>query len=359
MSVLWTALATLLVLLLATWLHLVFWVRRISLPMPYDLTLRVPTPDGSAFELRRILPSNPSDLPPVMLVHGIAINHRNLDMHPDVSLARALAASGRDTWLLTLRSGRADLTRKESLGVRFSAMAQHDVPLAVAEVLARTGAKHLDYVGFSMGGMLLYATLGRSLPEAQVRRAVILGSPARVAPIVPLGNLAIALPIWLMPAVPFRLIGRLFAFGSEWFRTPMHGLTMNLANMAPGLCRITMVDALSDVPFALAVEFGQWAYRDGLPRVGEVLALEGLENVRVPVHFFVGAGDKLGAPKAVRIAFDAWGRDTGARKHWTLLGKREGYSADYGHTDLAGGLQAPTEVFAPAIAFLANDSESA
>jgi len=359
MATLWAALATVLLLLLAAWLHTWLWVRRISLAMPYDLLVRIPTPDGSAFDLRRILPRKNSKLPPVLLVHGIAINHRNLDAHPDCSLARSLAASGRDTWLLTLRSGRADLTRKESRSVRFSAMAQYDIPLAVAEVLARTAAEQLDYVGFSMGGMLLYATLGRSLPEAQVRRAVILGSPARVAPIVPLGHLVLALPIWLMPAVPLRLIGRLFAFGSEWFRTPMHALTMNLANMAPGMCRITMVDAMSDVPFALAVEFGQWAYRDGVPRVGERPALQGLETVRVPVHFFVGGGDKLGAPKAVRLAFDAWGRDAGTQKHWTLLAKSEGFCADYGHTDIAAGRQAPSEVFAPVIAFLADESEAA
>ena len=339
-------------LLLAAWLHLAFWTRRLSVPMTYDLTVRVPTPDGSAFDLRRILPKTPSPLPPVLLVHGIAINHRNLDTHPNRSLARHLAAAGRDVWLLTLRSGRWDLSAKERATVRFTAMVEQDIPLAVQEILARTSAAQLDYVGFSMGGMLLYAALGRTLPEAQVRRAVIMGSPARVAALVPLGHLWMRLPLWLVPVVPLRLWSRLFAFGAEWFNTPMHTLTMNLGNTVPGMCRVTMVDAVADVPYSLAIEFGQWAYRDGLPRVGERLALDGLEKVKVPVLFFAGAADHLGAPRAVRIAFDAWGSESGAEKHWTLLGKQNGNCADYGHTDLACGKQAPREVFEPLTAFL-------
>ena len=55
-------------------------------------------PDGAPSGSREILP-------PVLLVHGVGANHRNNDLHPDFSLARHLAALGRDVWLLTLRSG--------------------------------------------------------------------------------------------------------------------------------------------------------------------------------------------------------------------------------------------------------------
>ena len=53
-------------------------------------------------------------------------------------------------------------------------MAEHDLPTAVAAILERTDAPQVDYVGFSMGGMLLYASLGHTLPAAQVRRVAIM-----------------------------------------------------------------------------------------------------------------------------------------------------------------------------------------
>ena len=340
---------------LATWAHLWFWTRRLTLAMDYAEMHRVATADGSAIELRRLPSLAPAELGqvPVLLVHGIAINHRNLDLHPDFSLARKLAAAGRDVWLLTLRSGRTDLGLRERRKVRFAAMTHHDVPLAVAEVLQRTGAQHLDYVGFSMGGMLLYAALGRTLPESQVRRAVILGSPGRVAPIVPLLGAGRVVPVGLLPGVPLRFLSRLAAFASEWFPTPLHAVTLNLRNSQPGLSRLTMVDAVVDVPGALAFDFLDWAYTDGVVRVGGKPILDGLAQVVVPVHFFAGVADRLGAPGAVRLAFDAWGSESGASKHFTLLGAQHGHGADYGHGDMAIGKRAMAEVFAPVEAFLA------
>ena len=104
---LWVAVAAL-VVIAASWLHYAYWVRRFTLEMPYELMERVKTPDGSAIEIRRLprLDGAPeSDAqrpgftqPPALLVHGIALNHRNNDMTEDISLGRALARSGRDVW---------------------------------------------------------------------------------------------------------------------------------------------------------------------------------------------------------------------------------------------------------------------
>lgn len=101
------------VLAVALWAHALFWRRRIAIALPYAETHRIATADKSAIELRRITQPVAQVLPPVLLVHGIAINHRNMDTHPDYSLARALAKTGRDVWLLTLRSGRSDLSAAE------------------------------------------------------------------------------------------------------------------------------------------------------------------------------------------------------------------------------------------------------
>jgi polyhydroxyalkanoate synthase subunit PhaC len=103
-------------LVLFTWAHLRYWVRCLTLPLEYVACEVLPTADGSRIELRRVPRATREGeaLPPVLLVHGIGANHRNNDLHPDASLARYLAALGRDVWLVTLRSGLAGLSRREA-----------------------------------------------------------------------------------------------------------------------------------------------------------------------------------------------------------------------------------------------------
>ncbi|MBI2395737.1 MAG: hypothetical protein HYV09_39595 [Deltaproteobacteria bacterium] len=69
---------------LLIWGHVRFWVGRLALPLTYSIHERVRCPDGVSIELRRVpipegVPKAP--LPPVLLVHGIAANHRNQDLH--------------------------------------------------------------------------------------------------------------------------------------------------------------------------------------------------------------------------------------------------------------------------------------
>src|SRR5687768_11595496 len=91
------------------WAHHAYWTRRLRVVTDYAELHRLATEDGSAIELRRLRSNAESELPPVVLVHGLATSHRNHDVDPDFSLARYLEAQGRDVWLVTLRSGREDL----------------------------------------------------------------------------------------------------------------------------------------------------------------------------------------------------------------------------------------------------------
>lgn len=328
----------------ALWLHVRYWTRRLTHDVPYDSCERIATTDGSAFDLRRVPATDRHpDRPPVLIVHGLAANHRNDDLDEQHSLARHLARAGRDVWLLTLRSGRSDRTFAESRRATFSAMANHDVPDGVAAVLTRTGAENLDYIGYSMGGMLCYATLGRSVARERVRKVVIIGSPGRVGiPVWPLSKLRGPFHV-LAPPFPFRVLSRLVAFIAEAFTTPIHRIPINPDNCAPGVIRRTLVNMIEDVPMALNREFARWAFSGGDIRVGGERALDGLAHVAQPVRFFAGDADSLAPPGAVRVAFEAWG---GADKEMTVL-------AGYGHGDLAIGRQAERDLFAPIERFLA------
>jgi pimeloyl-ACP methyl ester carboxylesterase len=310
------------------------------------MLVQVATTHGHC-ELRRVAVPERPDAAPLLLVHGIAVNHRNLDPWGRFSLARALAAAGRDVWLLTLRSGRHELTARDRAAVDFTAMVREDLPLAAAEVLRQTGAERIDYVGFSMGGMLAYAALGRTLPERQVRRVAIIGSPGRVMP---------HLPRWLLRlpvgTLRLRLWAGLVAFAAEWFWTPIHRRLLQPDNCEPGLQRHACAEAVQDIPGPLLRQFADWALAGGALVVDGAPVLDGLRKVATPVHFFVGAADHLGPPAAVRVAWEAWGAETGVAKGWTLFARAEGHTADYGHVDLTIGRRAPDEVLPRIVDFL-------
>ena len=343
----------LVVVLVAIAAHYAFWTRRFAIDMAYAHVEQLSTPDGAAIELYRLPGETKHGSVPVLLVHGVGIDHRNNDMVPQVSLARHLRASGRDVWLLRLRSGGMSRVFVDRKKVRFRAMAQHDVPIGVRAVLERTGARQLDYVGFSMGGMLLYATLGtHHLDPELLRRVVIIGSPARVGDYVPLRHLLTRIPAPLVPRLPLRLGSRMVAFAAEWLTTPIHHLVYNPKNVAAGVAGPAMM-TIEDIPGSLNVDFLSFIRR-GIVHVEGKDVLEGLRDVGLPALFFAGARDRLAPPASVRIAHDAWGgRVEGVEKRFVLLAESEGAAADYGHGDLAIGRHAARDIFEPIERFLA------
>ncbi len=340
-------LAVLVGLVLAIWAHLCFWTRRLALPMPYGSSEELTMPDGATIVLRRlarVLGSKRSVGPPVLLVHGLGANHRNNDLHPEFSLARYLESQGRDVWLVTLRSGRPTRGHQRRQ-VRFEAMALQDVPLAIAAVRERTGAPAIDYVGFSMGGMLLYAALGRSVPEVWLRSAVLCGSPGRVGAGRPGLKRTAALPRGLVPGLRLRFLSRLVAFASEWFPTRFHQVTVNFRNVPRGLIRAALVNLVEDIPASLNADFAAFSLL-GEASVGGVPTLAGLATVSVPALFVAGSVDKLASVRSVERAFDAWAAERPETpKRLVPFGRPYGHLEDYGHGDLAFGKHVVRELF--------------
>jgi polyhydroxyalkanoate synthase subunit PhaC len=347
-------------LLASGWLHLWYWTRRLRLTLDYELQERLTTSDGAWIELRRI-PREPgrgksSALPPVVLVHGVASNHRNQDADPDTSLARFLGRLGRDVWLVTLRSG-LDVPRAVRNVVTFAAMARHDLPLAIAQVQQRSGHKQVDFVGFSMGGMLLYAALGRWVPSEWIRRAVMIGAPGRIeAPLkVPawLGRI----PVRWVPKLPLRTPGILFAFLSETVDTRLSRVLLNPSNLKPGMIRFALGNCVCDVAGPLHGDFLRWASGDGVLRVDGERVLDRLGDVRIPALFVAGAEDRIAPVQTVRDGYEAWAAGRASTpKRMLVLGREFGAQQDYGHGDLALGAQVRDDLFEPVGDFLADQN---
>ncbi len=333
-------------------LHLAFWSRRLSIALSYAAEETLTMPDGGVITLRHLGTPAGSSEPPVLLVHGIAVNHRNNDCFPEHSFARFLHERGRDVWLLTLRSGHTSMLPVKRQRKAFKAMRDHDLPRAIEAVLARTGAKQLDISCYSMGGMVLYAALGRTVEPSLLRRVLVFASPGMVRP---LGFLRHArhLPRALTPAVPMRLFMRSIAFAHAVLPEAPLSVFYNPRNVPPRFARACMMDLFEDIPGALGADFVRWSADQGRVCVDGKPILEGLEQVDVPVCFFAGTGDWLAPPPLVRAAYDAWGaRVPGLERHFVLRGRGLGAREEYGHGDFAFGTHAREEVFEPAFAFL-------
>ena len=154
-----------------------------QVPLPPEAELhRVKTSDGWELSLVHYRPKDAPSGPPVLLCHGISANARNMDVDADHSLARWLAAHGRDTWNLSWRatgdSDGVDASHGRPGDFPWEALWQQDYPAAIAEVRRLTGAPAVDFIGHSMGGMVLYAYLAEG--GEGVRAAITLGSPTRL-----------------------------------------------------------------------------------------------------------------------------------------------------------------------------------
>ena len=356
---LWALLSSVAVLaaaVLAVRWHLARTDARYFLALPYDSVDELRTDDGAVIELRRLPVSAPADTgrPPILMIHGLGFNHRNNDLTADVSLARHLAAGGQDVWLVTLRSGR----RQRGARIGFAEMARHDVPLVFAEVRRRTGADQIDLLGFSMGGMLLYASLGRGIDAAHVRRVIIIGSPARIALGPPMSWLVRILPLALLPSLPLRFLGRLVAFAAHRVPPLLVRSIYNPANVSSKVAVIALASGVQGIAGSLYADFGRWTRRGGILRVDGVAVVEGLAALTQPVLFVAGATDRMAPPRSLLPAWTVWGSSVTppVEKHFLLAARATGCHADYCHGDLAIGDQLRDDLFEPVERFLCGEA---
>lgn len=350
---------SLLVVAILAFVHYRFWVRRYLVELEYAERHELRADDGLPFTLLRLAAAmSPTPArPPILMVHGIASNHRNIDAEEGRSLARHLRDLGRDVWLLILRSGQPGLSVWQRAQVNFASMVEHDLPRAIDFVCRQTGSASIDYVGFSMGGILLYAAIGRTVEPQSLHRVAMIGSPARVAPPHRILRVLGFLPRFVFRVVWLRMFARMGAFAVDGVWTPLHRQIYNPHNVDSGATSRALVNLIEDVPAPLSADFAKWALGDGVVRVGGEDVLERLSDVCVPAIFFAGAADNVASPEAVRAAYDAWGADAGdVEKRFVVLGVASGCEYDYGHGDLAIGERLTPELFEPLSAFLGADA---
>jgi alpha-beta hydrolase superfamily lysophospholipase len=266
---------------------------------------RAITEDGVDLALTRF-PARRAGQAPVLLTHGTFSNGGIC-----ARLAAYLAEHGFDAWVLDLRGhgGSQRAVPKPD----FEAFGLLDVPAAIEAVRTHTGRRDLYLVGHSGGGLAFLMHLARR-PAVQrdVVGLVTLASQATDA--------------------CATLRGRLIVTGSR--------LATNLLGYTPGPA--WRLGPENEAKGVLETWFrwnrtARWTGHDGFDY------LAALGAVTIPTWCLAGAGDRVIAPvQGCRRLFDALGSP---QKQWTVCGRAEGFSEDFGHARLVASRAAQREIW--------------
>jgi predicted alpha/beta hydrolase len=309
------------------------------------------TADGWRIALHRYLPRAGRLGPPVVLCPGYACNRHLIDFDERHSLARFLARQGFDAWVLELRGrglSRPTPSCRTPWTWTFDDLAMFDLPAAVDHVAGATG-RRVAWVGHSMGGLLLYAYLGRRAgDDVPVAAGVTIAAPV-VFPATSsellhrIGHVLLQMPF--SETIHQRLV-----LGALWHlvgHTSTLEIGMNPANVDRRVVGRALPRAIGNVPRRKLQQLSHWSLAGEFSSAdGRVDYRAALGGVRTPLLVVAGSMDRLATPAAVQRALEHLPERTA---EYLEFGRAQGHSIDYGHVDLVLGRAAPAEVF-PAIA---------
>jgi predicted alpha/beta hydrolase len=305
------------------------------------------TADGWRLALHRYRPRARGAASPVVLCGGYGCNRHFLDYDERYSLARFLARSGFDAWVVELRGRGLAQRAAETGGSRswtFDDLAAHDVPAAIAHVAERTG-RPVTWLGHSMGGMLLYAYAGSAAAaDAPLKAGITMASPI----VFPQAVSALLSQIGMvLLSVPFsETIHQRWVLGALWGvlgHSSALTVGMNPENIDHPTVGRALRLALENVPRVKLQQLARWAAEGAFCSAdGQTDYRAGLGSIRVPLLVIAGAADRLATPEAVGCVLDHLGA---AETTYVQLGRAHGHTVDYGHVDVVLGRRAPEEVF--------------
>jgi poly(3-hydroxyalkanoate) synthetase len=288
---------------------------------------------------------------PVIICHGLVGNRNYFKIKEEESIVYRLISEGYDVWLLDLR-GRTDAGAPslffgdKTYNYSFDDYATKDVDAAISYVLEKTKADKVNWIGHSMGGMVVYTRIG-TFKENRIANLVTLGSPfsfynptkhvkmmssfsflLKLLPVVPTASLAHLESDYGIP-LPQKPI-KMFYYKKNTEKEVEHALkSLSTNNESPNVMK---------------------QFANGISS-GEVMSLDGntsytanLKNITVPVLLIAGRRDHLGTPMIVRQVYD---NIASSDKTMFVAGRSEGLTEDYGHVDLVMGTNSDKDINVP------------
>jgi pimeloyl-ACP methyl ester carboxylesterase len=264
--------------------------------------LSATTQDGWCIAVHQRTPAVRRFSEPVLLCHGLATNHLNLDFDPPYSLALAFADAGFEVFSVDWRG--AGVSRPPAGRGRFDFDADdlihQDAPAVMDLVLSTTRAKQLFWVGHSLGGLVGYAVLGG--PDGpRLRGLCSLGAPVYFR--YPRW-LASIMRLCLVLAWPFAFRQRLFSLLCAPFvgrvTLPLSDVLVNPKAIAPAVLRCMYANLIDSMGFKLLRQLDDWTRHDRFcSRDGARDYRARLADVRTPVLVLGGTEDGLAPPASI------------------------------------------------------------
>ncbi|HQH51817.1 MAG TPA: alpha/beta hydrolase [Candidatus Hydrogenedentes bacterium] len=329
--------------------YMILLVLRYPKPQTGNEVHTIKTDDDWNIELFR---RKTSEVPgePVLLVHALTANHLNFETPAGLSLVDVLAAEGYDCWSLDLRCCEsAGAPEGRGIGdISFDDYLFKDLPAAIAYIREATGHGKVHWVGHSMGGMLLYA-YNVAFGSEYLASGISLGAPAGFKNV-----------FYKPPSLLFRLtaiapnltrtILKSFTPFARSLRPAFIGFPVNWDNVHPGVDARALFNMVEAVPPLVAAEIDGWlSTGDWKVNRGQLDVSANVSKIDVPLLVVCGKQDPLTPEPKIRQFFDALpGRD----KKLVFLSKKNGFVADYGHADLAFGVESTKEVYGPALEWI-------
>jgi polyhydroxyalkanoate synthase len=300
------------------------------------------TADGWTISVFRYLPPSEPVVgrPPVILGHGLMMNRASWALSPEGSMIEALRGRGHDVFAVEYRGSRssrrpADHPAEKHWDYSVDEIAYHDLPAVIDGVCALVGSDRVNWIGHSMGGILIYLYAAR-FGSRRLGRVVTLGSPVLFAEMLGLApaRLFRALTPWrkvfrarhaFLPVLPLALL--------------LPGLVLRLGanprnfSVRAGLCLIR--GAVED----LSTQLLDWFLnRDPAGETLSMVSSDGpqgdvLASFQAPLLVVAGSKDLLAPPAAVRPAYE---HAASGEKRYLLLDGQSGPEGapPFGHSDM-------------------------
>lgn len=304
---------------------------------------RVTTDDGVTLALRRLRPPTAPTAPPVMMLHGLAANHRGFHF-PQRSLAGWLVERGHEVWLPELR-GHGD-SRLERFDWRFDDYLAHDLPALIEAVRAHSQADQIHWVGHSMGGILLMC-YGILHPNAPIARGVTIGSALDYK----VGATGFKALLRLRPvlerlvAVPYGSAMHLLAPAIGRLPLGVHSFNVWPSNIEAETVRTIHAACFNAIPTSLLTSLATTFEPEGLRLESGFRFVENADDFPFPLRMLAGSRDAQVSVPAIEHTAELLGDNAQVVVH----GPQRGDADHYGHWDLLVGRRAPVETW-PSIA---------
>lgn len=326
------------------------------------------TADGWRLGVRRFQPERPSPGKlPVILCHGLGLNATFWTITDD-NLPSQLAAAGYEVFLFDLRgsgeNARAGSGERINRFLRETPLREYgestwtlddvvrlDMPAILDHVGRQTGHDRVNWIGHSLGGMVMFP-----FQQLDVR-------PERIANFVGMGSTIIQATTpqkqMLSANGGIRTLLRVASAGRlgrplTYFRMPgmekVDRFYFTAENVEPRTVSRFYGYTLEDPGPAALRQFAPYLRHGHLLSADDRIDYaEHLPEVMVPTLMVAGESDLISDVPSTRMTFDRLGSPD---KTLMIFGEGQGSLGRYGHCDLVWSKHAPVEIFPAVIRWL-------